>query len=309
MTRPWLADRAVSEQLAGALIESQFSDLAPATLRPFGAGWDNTVFLVNEVYVFRFPRREIAVACMEAEIRVLPGLVGGLPLEIPVPTFVGQPQDTFPWPFAGYRLIEGRIVPSARIDETQRAAAAEPLARFLAALHAITAQQAAQLGAEPDTIGRLDLHKRVPRAREHLEKISHLGLVDEPASVDTVLDETVHWLEAHRASGPAVPSLVHGDFDSRHLLVDGQGEPCGVIDWGDVHAGDPAVDLAIAHSFLPPWARETFRSAYGPIDDRTWHLARFRALYQALLLIIYSHDISDDDVLRESLTALRYVGG
>ena len=48
------------------------------TLRPLGAGWDNTVFLVNESFVFRFPRREIAVACMEAEIRVLPGLVGGL---------------------------------------------------------------------------------------------------------------------------------------------------------------------------------------------------------------------------------------
>lgn len=77
MTRPWRADRAVSEQFARALIESQFPDLAPVTLRPLGAGWDNTVFLVNESYVFRFPRREIAVACMEAENRVLPGLVGG----------------------------------------------------------------------------------------------------------------------------------------------------------------------------------------------------------------------------------------
>ena len=313
VNRPWSPDRAVSEAQARALIEDQFPTLVPVTVTPFGAGWDNTVFLVNEVYVFRFPRREIAVACMEAEIRVLPGLVvggvGRLPLAIPVPTFVGQPQGTFPWPFAGYRLIEGRIVPSARLDERQRAAAAEPLARFLAALHAITAQQAAQLGAEPDTIGRLDLHKRVPRAREHLEKVSHLGLVDEPGSLETVLDETEHWLEAHRVSSPVAPSLVHGDFDSRHLLVDGQGEPCGVIDWGDVHVGDPAVDLAIAHSFLPPLAHETFRSAYGPIDERTWRLARFRALYQALLLIIYSHDIGDDDVLRESLTALRYVGG
>ncbi len=309
MNHPWSPDHAVSEAQARALIEAQFPALVPVGATPFGAGWDNTVFLVNEIYVFRFPRREIAVACMEAEIRVLPGLVGRLPLAIPVPTFVGQPQDTFPWPFAGYRLIEGRIVPSVRLDETQRDAAAEPLARFLAALHAITAQQAAQLGAEPDTIGRLDLHKRVPRAREHLEKVSHLGLVDESASLETVLDETVHWLEAHRASSPVAPSLVHGDFDSRHLLVDGQGEPCGVIDWGDVHVGDPAVDLAIAHSFLPPSARETFRSAYGPIDDRTWRLAGFRALYQALLLIIYSHDIGDDDVLRESLRALRYVVG
>jgi aminoglycoside phosphotransferase (APT) family kinase protein len=206
-------------------------------------------------------------------------------------------------------LIDGSIVPSARLDEAQRAAAAEPLARFLAALHAITAEQAAQLGAEPDTIGRLDLHKRVPRAREHLEKISRLGLVDEPESLGTVLDETVHRIEAHEASTHSAPSLVHGDLDARHLLVDGQGEPCGVIDWGDVHMGDPAVDLAIAHSFLPPSARETFRSAYGPIDDRTWQLARFRALYQALLLVTYSHDIGDDDVLRESLTALRYAGG
>jgi aminoglycoside phosphotransferase (APT) family kinase protein len=86
MNRPWSPDHAVSEAQARALIEAQFPALAPVAVTPFGAGWDNTVFLVNDTYVFRFPRREIAVACMEAEIRVLPGLVGRLPLAIPVPT-------------------------------------------------------------------------------------------------------------------------------------------------------------------------------------------------------------------------------
>ena len=39
------------------------------------------------------------------------------------------------------------------------------------------------------------------------------------------------------------PVFVHGDLYSRHLLVDDAGRPCGVIDWGDCHVGDPAVDL------------------------------------------------------------------
>ncbi|HXR43271.1 MAG TPA: hypothetical protein VN759_00605, partial [Pseudolysinimonas sp.] len=55
--RPWAPEVEVTPELATALIESQCPALAPARLEAMGAGWDNTAYLVNGDWVFRFPRR------------------------------------------------------------------------------------------------------------------------------------------------------------------------------------------------------------------------------------------------------------
>ena len=101
--------------------------------------------------------------------------------------------------------------------------------------------------------------------------------------------------------------MAHGDLYASHLLVDETAALCGVIDWGDVPVGNPGVDLAIAHGFLPAAARDTFRQAYGPIDEDTWRLARLRALSHAAAVVVYGHDIGDTALVREGLVALTHV--
>ncbi len=311
MNRPWSAEQVVSESLARVLIEGQFPALAPVHVEPLEFGWDNTAYRVNGRFVFRFPRRQVAVDLLTVEQNVLPAIAPRLPLPVPVPTMAGQPDDHFPWLFAGYRMLPGRTACVAALSPSQRMKAAEPIARFLAALHAIptepsrcpsgsgsVAAEAACLGAGPDTIGRLDLSKRVPKTRENLERVVQLGLIDDSAPWVSMLDE----LDLARRAKST--TLVHGDLYARHMLVDDDGRPCGVIDWGDVHIGDPAIDLSIAHGLLPPEAHAAFRRAYGPIDDETWRVARFRALYHASVTIPYGHDIGDEDLVREGLTVL-----
>ena len=63
--------------------------------------------------------------------------------------------------------------------------------------------------------------------------------------------------------------------------------------------GDVALDLSIAHTFLPLSAHDDFRRAYGPIEDATWRLARFRGLSYGLILSIYAHQTDDNDLKRE----------
>jgi phosphotransferase family enzyme len=94
----------------------------------------------------------------------------------------------------------------------------------------------------------------------------------------------------------------------RHLLVDEARRLCGVIDWGDVHLGDPALDLSIAFSFLPPGARGAFREAYGPIDAATWDRARFRALFYGTGLVDYGADVGDEAVRAAGEYALQAAG-
>ena len=151
---PWHPEHVVSPELARQVLERQFPRLAPACVEPYGFGWDNTALLVNGIYVFRFPRRRLGVDCLEAEIRVLPRIASNLPLPIPAPEFIGQPSEEFAWPFAGYRRIEGRTACGLRLDDEQRRRIAEPLAHFLATLHAV---HPTDHGACPDLIDRMNI--------------------------------------------------------------------------------------------------------------------------------------------------------
>ena len=298
MNQPWEAERIVSPELARALVEDQFPDLAPTRVEPLGVGWDNTAYLVNRAYVFRFPRRPIAVDLITREARVLPVLAPRLPLAIPVPAFVGQPSERFGWPFSGYPMLGGRTACAAALDERARREAAEPLARFLAALHSIPP---GDLDLPGDEIGRLDLARRLPEARARLEEIGQLQLVADPRPLPRILET------ASEAIPPRTGVLVHGDVYALHLLVDAESRVTGVIDWGDVHLGDPAVDLAVAHSFLPPSAHPAFLAHYGPVDEGTWHLARLRALHHCAAVVAYAHHTGSADLLREGLRALAHL--
>ncbi len=297
----WDAQETVSPERAQALIERRFPELSPARAQPLGEGWDNTAYLVNDRWVFRFPRRPIAAQLLRTEAAVLPQIAARLPLAIPAPRYLGEPDRDFPWPFAGYERIEGETACRIRLTSEQRARAAEPIARFLRALHAIPFEEARGAGAGPDLLGRLEVEPKLPRLAERLEGLHRRGLIEAPAPWLALAED----LPAEWKAGSS--TLVHGDLYARHILVDGEGAPVGVIDWGDVHCGDRAVDLAIAHGFLPPGARAAFRRAYGAIDEDTWRMARFRALWVAAALASYAADTEDDALLREGLLALRHV--
>jgi aminoglycoside phosphotransferase (APT) family kinase protein len=295
----WTPEEVVSPERAAELIGAQFPELAPVRVSPLGAGWDNTAYRVNDSHVFRFPRREIAVALLETEARVLPAIAGRLPLPIPQPTLVGRPTEAFGWPFTGYPFLEGRTACRLGLDEAQRAAVAEPLGHFLAALHGLPVDEMVALGVSGDSIGRLDLSTRVPRALEVLGRLPPASLGCDAAAVRRLIEASA----AIRA--PTARVLAHGDLYVRHLLIDEQGQLCGIIDWGDLHVGNPAVDLAVAHGFLPPAARSAFLRAYGRrVPAPTWWLARFRAIFSALCILDYGRQTGEADLEREGRISL-----
>ncbi len=301
MSRSWSPEVVVTPELARSLIEEQFPELAPARPELLGAGMDNTAYRVNATHVFRFPRRRFALPFLEAETRLLPALAPRLPLPVPVPTLIGRPTERYPWPFAGYRMLPGRTACAATLTDRRRLALAEPLARFVAALHAIPADQAASAGAGPDTLGRLDPARYNARVRGHLEQLAGRGLVEDAGPFLARLDAAPAAYTARR------DTLVHGDLYFRHLLIGSDGRLAGVIDWGDVHLGDPAADLMIAHAFLPPEGRDVFCKVYGPVPEVTWRMARLRALWHSVMVLVYADDIGDADLLREARLGLRNV--
>lgn len=299
---PWSAERVVDPALARALVGEQFPALAPQVVAPLGHGFDNTAYLVDDAWVFRFPRRAVGAPLILREASVLPTLAQRVPLPIPVPEHVGRASARFPWPFAGYRVLAGTTACAAGLTEAQRMAAAAPLGGFLAALHAFPVNRARPLGVIGDELGRVDVLARTVKAKATLAALQRLGLVD-AAMVQRC--EAVMQATPVNAQRP-IPRLVHGDLYARHVLVDAQGAPVGVIDWGDIHLGDPAVDLALGYGFFPPDARDEFFAAYGAIDRATRELARFRALYHGAAALQFATEIGDATLVGEGKRALAW---
>jgi aminoglycoside phosphotransferase (APT) family kinase protein len=261
------------------------------SFRLLGEGWDNTVWLVDDRWVFRFPRRAVAVPAVERELAVLPTLAPLLPLPVTAPRFAGRPSAAFPWPFSGAEYLPGRELADAALDDDARAALAEPLAGFLRALHAAdleTVPGAAALPADP--WGRADMEIRVPRTRARLTELAELGLWRPPPSLEDVL--------AAADGLPAAPAtvLAHGDLHLRHLLVDEAGRAAAVIDWDDLCRADASVDLIPLWCVLPPAARGAFLSAYGPVSEEQLLRARVLAVFLSGTLAVYAR--------REGLPAL-----
>lgn len=301
MGQQWDADSQLSEQDAALLIEQQFPDLAPAQLTLLGVGWDNVAFLVNGRVAFRFPRREVAAGLVAREARILPLLAPHLPYPIPVPAYVGTPTAEYPFVFAGYPFLPGQTACQCAVSEEDRAALAPQLAAFLAALHHIPIDAETRRWAPGDEIARGDLRQRAPKVQERI--LANVAGLEE-AEVRRLVA-----LVGDLAATPAPandPCWVHGDFYARHILLDERHRLAGVIDWGDLHLGEAALDLSIAFSFLGPAARREFRQVYGAIDEATWRRARFRAIHYGAILVEYGAAVGDAAIRALGDYALRH---
>jgi aminoglycoside phosphotransferase (APT) family kinase protein len=208
------------------------------------------------------------------------------------------PSEAYPWPFAGYRRLEGRELSSLRpADETYGELAAA-LGGFLRALHGTDAAPLTEAGLPGDEIGRLDDVRMMPKLETRLRELHEAGIVRDPAAI----------LRAAEALRPIAPpsrlTVAHGDLYARHVLVSDAMTATGIIDWGDVHLGDPAVDLSIAFSLIPPPARARFFSAYGSPGEDALSAARFRAIYHSGMVAHYGHRIGDADLLHIGMQGL-----
>jgi aminoglycoside phosphotransferase (APT) family kinase protein len=296
LARPFDAELDVSTDQAQRLIRAQFPALPAARCTLLGRGWDNVAFLVDDTFVFRFPRKASAAQLLETEARVLPQIASRLPLAIPAPRWFGKPNQDFPWPFLGYELIAGRTACALHLNREERRAAAPLLGEFLARLHELRVD-----GLPPDLYDRANFQARLPLIKQRLAHLLMHRLISDPDP----------WLACFDVEAPVTPpertTLVHGDLYACHLIVDEYAQLKGVIDWGDAHCGDPALDLLIAYAFLPAAARADFFRAYGAVDARTHAIARMRAVFHSISVAWYGSELEDDALLGEGLFAMELV--
>ncbi|MCA9779155.1 MAG: phosphotransferase [Candidatus Eremiobacteraeota bacterium] len=258
------------EETVLTLVGRQFPELVTNELRRLGEGFDCVAFLVGD-WVFRFPRRPFGVQTLTTEATVLP--------QLGQEVLVGKPDPEFPYPF-----LATRFQPGVPLDEYHgpRKRLAQMLGNELARIHGLPVPN----GTPPDPVGKFHM----PRRRKQIGE--RLGTIPD-------------WVPIEPPSNPEL--LVHGDVHCRHIYVSPVGELQGLIDWGDVCTGHPAIDLASAWAYFEPEDRDQFWAAYGEVSEETLLYSRFRALYHTLLLRDYARDQALEDVYRESVEGVRRI--
>lgn len=291
---------AFDARLARALILEQFPQFAGREIEAIGRGMDNAVFRAGDV-VFRFPLRTLADEIMAAETAVVPALAPHLPLPVSYARLRGVPAERYPFHFAGFAFVEGVPIPEAAVDDDDRAALARPLAEFLRALHGLDPVALGIAGRLPgDDLRRFDHLRRCPLARERLAALRAHVSEDEAETLLAFMERVAPVnLEGESC-------IVHGDLYAQHILVDARRRMSGIIDWGDVHYGNPAVDLAAAFYVLPVDALTQFFTLYGGAGERTIALAAYRAAYHGAL--VATADWAEPPFIHAGLRAVHTVG-
>jgi aminoglycoside phosphotransferase (APT) family kinase protein len=253
-------------------------------LRAVAHGWDNEVFRLGDDLAVRLPRRGAAAALIEHEQRWLPVLAPQLPVPVPVPVAVGQPDAAYPWRWSIVPWFDGIRLFDLPVDE--REALAGEVATFLRRLHT-----QAPGDAPHNPVRGVPLRDRDQAVHDRLQAFPELMAV---------------WRGAVDADEWRRPALwVHGDVHPGNLVVR-DGHLAAVIDFGDMCAGDPACDLAIAWTGFSRAARARFREALGDAyDEATWTRARgWAALFATIL-----HDAGDAGHRAMSSHAMRQLLG
>lgn len=217
-------------------------------------GWDNTLFRLGRELVVRIPRRQLGADLVAIEHRWLGPIAARLSLPAPARMGLGRPGAGYPWAWSVCPWLPGQMAASAR--RLSADTMARQLATVLAALHLEGPRDAPvhpfgggrSIAARDESVGALIAQWPVPPERALLAQA---------------------WERATSAPEWSGPDLwLHGDLHPANLLVS-RGRLRAILDFGDLCAGDPAVDLISAWMLLPPSSRALLRAEV-PADPATW---------------------------------------
>jgi aminoglycoside 2''-phosphotransferase len=254
-----------------ARIRAEFPDLAfdRATLNDFGD--DHAAVLLDDAWVFRFPRNAEVAAHTASERRLLHALAPISPIAVPAYERVSASGD-----FGGYRLIAGQELSEAlfaSLAADVQARVLDQIGRFLAALHSLPADLVAAHGNASDG----DAARYVGHYRQRRERLAAVLAPDLLAAADRF------YAALPKAVATTQTAVTHRDFTEDHILLAPGGDRlAGVIDFTDAALGDPAFDFTFLWAYgddAPARAAPAYGggpSTASILTRSRWLFARYR---------------------------------
>lgn len=281
----------IDATLVQKLVDKQFPQWKHLPIRPvLPGGWDNRTFHLGTTMLVRMPSSEEYASKVDKEQAWLPKLGPLLPLQIPKPLALGEPDNSYPWKWSVYNWINGETAATGHIENLSTLSAT--LANFINTFQQIDSSGGPipiDASCFSHTLGLAYYDEEARRSINALK-----------GKIDTVKATKV-WDMALETTWKSKPVWVHGDISPSNLIVN-NGKLVGVIDFGGLAIGDPSCDLRIAWSLLEEKSRKVFRSSLS-LDDGTWARGRGWALWKASIIFagLYESNYSETILAKRTI--------
>ncbi|WP_223069551.1 phosphotransferase family protein [Paenibacillus caui] len=270
-------------------ISSRYPELQGESFRIVTEGMQNTVIIVGERLVFRFPLSSDSVS-LETEKRFLPKLAERVTLPIPKILFESDSQDDLQ--YIGYPIIQGEPLMDVHflsLSETVKDRIAKEIADFLTSLHTF----------QDDPVTRNDPDE----SRVTWKGGWEFFFAEIERFVEPKLGKNERlWVQRMRreylqtdGSFEFTPCLIHGDFKREHIFYDPDAERLsGIIDFGQLKVGDPAYDFHYLHlNYGERFMNSVYLYYLGPKDDNFHSRIEIYTYFLWLSELLYAARMND----------------
>lgn len=242
-------------------IRKEFPNLQWKIARHNVEGWDHYALILDNKYVFRFPRKMSYAKKLYSETQLLKYL-RELKLTVPIPQYEFIAKDKS---FAGYVMLQGSQMSKEEFNKVSAFAKNEiatQLATFLSVMHKIPLSTAKQYGAHlPDTREQYkELVKNVRKyIRPRMSKRNNI-LIKE------------YLKEFAKYQKYPTKCFTHSDLYPDHLILSKDKKRLsGIIDFADRGIYDPAADFAELWTYGEKFVNEVYKKYTGPKDKDFLH--------------------------------------
>lgn len=210
------------------IIENQFN-LIVHNIIVLGQGLDSIAYLVNNEYIFKQSKHDIARINLKKEMQVLKYLKNQITLQTPDIEYYSEEYSV-----CGYKEIKGnKLTPSIykSLSDDEKDILAQDIALFLREMHAIPLPNIAGLElhvmddyrSDYETL-RETIYDKIPdKSKEYIDDLYKRILNDERIS-------------------QYVKTLCHNDLGCNHIIIQNN-KAVGIIDFGDVAITDRDKDF------------------------------------------------------------------
>lgn len=250
-------------------------------------GFDHAVLILDNKYIFRFPKDKYYKKKIKIEIKLLDNLKNKTNVAIPNYEFV--PKDKS---FGGYKLIPGRILTKTAFNKLNKQAKkrlAKNLGNFLTVLHTFPVTTAKRIGL----VSEWTIKDRIKDFNKR-KKAVYSALT--PKEKNLVRHFIKKWATL---SVPKKFSVIHFDLTGDHILIH-KNRLNGIIDFGDSALGDPANDFAWLWIYGDKFVYDVYNNYDNMKDEHL--LLRSKYYYFATLLSSLYHGVVDKKQRQVTIT-------
>lgn len=218
-------------------------------------GWDHYVIILDNKYVFRFPRTKHYLERLENEISLLEYLKEKVKISIPQYTHVAKDKS-----FAGYKLIPGYQLKKKIfkfVSDKTRHILAKQISDFLSTLHKTPMKVATKYSTKKVDTQKMYKELVLKTNKWVMPRLSKRNQL----VVNDFFKEFKNYLK--------FPNNVftHNDLYSSHILLSKNKKYIsGIIDFADRRMDDPARDFTELWDYGNDFIQEVYKNYKGPKD-------------------------------------------